>query len=137
MRAVLNATRGEYLRREYEDLRREYEDLRREYEDLRREYEDLRRPFYADPDGTDTWIFPTVSSYPGKHPCEKPLAMMEHIVKTSSRPDATVLDCFAGSGSTLLAAKNLGRKAIGVEMDERYCEITANRLSNLTLALER
>ena len=103
-------------------LRREYEDLRREYEDLRREYEDLRRPFAvtADVPYTDVWDFPTVNAYPGKHPCEKPLAMMEHIIRTSSREGAVVLDCFMGSGVTLEACRNLGRNGIGVDLDEHW-----------------
>jgi adenine-specific DNA-methyltransferase len=125
-----NAREG-FLRREYEDLRREYEDLRREYEDLRREYEDLRRPFSvtADVPYTDVWTFPTVQHYKGKHPCEKPLAMMEHIIKASTRPDAVVLDCFAGSGATGEACLNLGRQFIGIEKDEKYAESARQRLA--------
>lgn len=136
--AKLQAAYPGHFLRPHCDLKREYEDLRREYEDLRREYEDLRRPFYGDALGTysDVWTFPTVGRYPGKHPCEKPLAMMEHIVRTSSRPDDLVLDCFMGSGATLQAAANLGRKAIGVEMDERWCEKGAQRLANAPLTLE-
>jgi len=109
---------------------REYEDLRREYEDLRREYEDLRRPFSvtADVPYTDVWTFPTVQSYPGKHPCEKPLAMMEHIVKASSRPGAVVLDCCAGSGATLEAAKKLGRRYIGIDTNPEYVNTAKARL---------
>ena len=129
MRGVLNKCGDEYLRREYEELRREYEELRREYEEL-------RRPFFADPDASDTWRFPTVAPYPGKHPCEKPVAMMERIVGNSSRPDALVLDCFMGSGVTLRAAANLGRKSIGIEMDERWCEKAALRLQSAPLTLE-
>jgi site-specific DNA-methyltransferase (adenine-specific) len=117
---------------------REYEDLRREYEDLRREYEDLRRPFAvsADVPYTDVWNFPTVAAYPGKHPCEKPLAMMQHIIRTSSRPGAFVLDPFMGSGATLCAARSLGRRAVGVEIEERYCEIAARRLQQQVMALD-
>ncbi len=136
LRVLLNEGGGNYLRREYEELRREYEELRREYEELRREYEELRRPFFADPDATDVWTFPTVSPYPGKHPCEKPVAMMERIVSNSSRPDALVLDCFMGSGSTMLAALKLGRRFVGIEADERWCEVAASRLSQESLTLE-
>jgi site-specific DNA-methyltransferase (adenine-specific) len=130
LRQLFNANGSEYLRREYEDLRREYEDLRREYEDLRREYEDLRRPFSvsADVPYTDVWTFPTVQHYPGKHPCEKPAAMLEHIIAASTRPGAVVLDCFAGSGATLLAAKNLGRLPIGIEIDDHWVQVAKARL---------
>jgi adenine-specific DNA-methyltransferase len=127
-----NARNG-FLRREYEDLRREYEDLRREYEDLRREYEDLRRPFSvtADVPYTDVWTFPTVQHYKGKHPCEKPLAMMEHIIRASTRPGAVVLDCFTGSGATGEACLNLGRQFIGIEKDATYAAQARRRLACL------
>lgn len=104
--------------------------LAREYEDLRREYEDLRRPFNvsADVPYTDVWTFPTVSTRKGKHPCEKPLAMMEHIIRASSRPGAVVLDCFMGSGVTGEAAIKLGRDFIGMEMDPKYFAGASARL---------
>lgn len=120
-------------------LRREYDYLRREYEDLRREYENLRRPFNATPDApyTDVWTFPTVGAQPGKHPCEKPLKLMEHIVSLSSRPGATVLDSFFGSGATGHACINLGRKFIGFEKDGHWVRYTERRLRDTQRQAQR
>jgi adenine-specific DNA-methyltransferase len=110
---------------------RDYTDLRREYEDLRREYEDLRRPFNATPDApyTDVWDFKTVNAYNGKHVCEKPLALMSHIIQISTRPGAVVLDCFAGSGATLDAARRLGRRFIGCDFDPHWAARAGQRVT--------
>jgi site-specific DNA-methyltransferase (adenine-specific) len=98
---------------------------------LRREYEDLRRPFNASPyrPYTDVWTYRTVQAYTGKHECEKPLDMMKHIIETSSRPDSVVLDTFAGSGATLDAARQLGRKFIGCDMSQHWTDYATHRLS--------
>ena len=119
-------------------LRREYGHLRREYEDLRREYEDLRRPFRLKRTGpvSDVWNFDTVAPYAGKHPCEKPQALLRHMIDASSRPGDLILDPFAGSGSTLIAARDAGRRAVGIEMDLGYCRRIADRLSQGALDFE-
>lgn len=61
------------------------------------------------------------------HPTQKPLPLMRWCIKKTTGD--TILDPFMGSGTTLRAAKDLGRKAIGIEIEERYCEIAAKRLA--------
>lgn len=63
------------------------------------------------------------------HPCPKPIKWMRWALRRASRPGELVLDPFMGTGTTLRAAKDLGHKAIGIEVNERYCEIAARRLS--------
>jgi DNA modification methylase len=79
--------------------------------------------------------FPTVNQGKGalKHPTEKPVPLLRELIEASSRMGEVILDPFAGAGSTLLAAKAEGRRAVGVELEERYCEIAAKRLAQAAL----
>ena len=72
---------------------------------------------------------------PFLHPTQKPVALMREIIARFGDVDGIALDPFAGSGTTLRAAKDLGRKAIGIEIEERYCEIAAKRMSQMVLPL--
>lgn len=104
--------------------------LRREYEDLRREYEDLRRPFNLTErdQWSDVWDFEPVAPYPGKHPCEKPLPLLAHMLNASTKPGALVLDAFMGSGATGDACLQMGRRFIGIERDREHFESACRRL---------
>ena len=75
----------------------------------------------------------TESAEKNGHPCPKPIGWLKWAVSLSSRNGETILDPFMGSGTTLVAAKDLGRKAIGIEIEEKYCEIAARRLAQETL----
>jgi site-specific DNA-methyltransferase (adenine-specific) len=83
----------------------------------------------------DWWQIEQVKNVSGEkteHPCQIPTALMVRALRVTPF-DGPVVDPFAGSGTTLLAAKELGRTAIGVERSERYCEIAAKRLSQGSL----
>jgi DNA modification methylase len=67
------------------------------------------------------------------HSCQKPFGLMSELVQRLTKKGQTILDPFAGSGTTLLAAAEHGRKAIGIEQDEKHCETMANRFSQMTL----
>jgi DNA modification methylase len=67
------------------------------------------------------------------HMTEKPLPLMRELVSLFTDPGETILDPFMGSGTTLRAAKDLGRRAVGIELEEKWCEVAAKRLSQEVL----
>ncbi|MCW2255112.1 site-specific DNA-methyltransferase (adenine-specific) [Providencia alcalifaciens] len=114
------------LDREHAELVMQQATLRREYHELAEQYQLLRRPFTVTVDVpyTDVWVYPPVQYYPGKHPCEKPAEMMEHIINSSSREGDVVADFFMGSGATIKAALKLNRRVIGIELETERFEQT-------------
>jgi site-specific DNA-methyltransferase (adenine-specific) len=63
------------------------------------------------------------------HPTPKPEALISHFLHLHGKPGDSVLDPFMGHGPTLRVAKNMGMRAIGIEIEERYCEIAAKRMA--------
>ena len=95
-------------------------------------------PFLADGKGSRPNGFRTEQPNREKidHPCPKPIEWMRWAIQRASRPADTPLDPFMRSRTTLRAAKDLGRKAIGIEIEERYCEIAAKRLAQEVLPFD-
>jgi site-specific DNA-methyltransferase (adenine-specific) len=92
------------------------------------------------------WNVPTVggripagSNTPGRmvgHPAPMPVEVARRCIRLSTWPGEAVLDCFAGAGTTLVAARQLGRRAIGIERSERYCELAVARLAQASFDFE-
>jgi len=105
------------------------EGLRNEYEELRNEYEELRYTFnFVDTDITTTWLY-TPAKKSG-HLTPKPVDLLKNIILHSSNEGDLILDPTCGSGSTCVAARELGRNFIGIEKEEKYCQIAEERLQN-------
>ena len=96
-------------------------------------YEDAIRVFTMDAtkEFTDVWTFPSVRPYKGKHPAEKPAAMLEHAIEATTYPGDIVLDCFGGSGSTALAALKLGRRTVSMEIESKWVTEIAARIQTV------
>jgi DNA modification methylase len=97
----------------------------------------LAMPEFAIPDRgvPDIWQQQWASHKPTGHPAEKPVALLSRLIDTSGVKDGVVLDPFMGSGSTLRAAKDCGLRGVGIEAEERWCEVAKGRLAQQTLPL--
>lgn len=81
---------------------------------------------------THVWVPHTLRDEPIFHPTQKPVVLLRRILEELSH-NATIIDPYMGSGTTLRASKDLGKRAIGIEIEERYCEIAAQRMSQEVL----
>lgn len=118
----------------YQTMNALFGDTMKPYTELKAEYKAIKeqRRYFAvtkDVPFTNVWDFKPVQWYEGKHPCEKPLDLMRHIVSASSRAGDLVLDSFVGSGSTALACRDLDRRFVGCEMGVGEFEGAVFRLS--------
>jgi len=88
------------------------------------------KPLWQGPWRHDVYVRDKPEVVTTGHPAQKPQKFIEHIAANISGENDIILDPFCGSGTTCVAAKKLGRRWIGIEIDERYCEIARNRLKN-------
>ena len=100
----------------------------KKYEDLRREYEKQRYTFNGKEGIENNLTYSFRKEKKCKHPTQKPIKLMEDIIKISSNENDLVLDCFMGSGSTGVACVNTGRRFVGVEIDNNYFNIAKERI---------
>lgn len=101
-------------------------------------YEDIVRPFSVSNsvEFTDVWTFPGVRPYRGKHPAEKPLALLQHVIEAATYENDVVLDCFAGSGSTAVAALTLNRRSVAMEVERPLGSRIAAKVQALEAVLD-
>jgi site-specific DNA-methyltransferase (adenine-specific) len=94
------------------------------------DYDDVVRPFNVNGSTVfeDVWDFENVKPFKGKHPAEKPVALLRHAISASTLVGDIVLDCFGGSGSTAVAAKSLNRRSVTIEIEERWCAAAVRTL---------
>ena len=119
----------------YQYLCKDYNELYLNYEKSYEDYKYIRRPFEPSKNFTDVWTFNIlgVKESLGKHPTQKPLAIIKRIIETSSREGDIVLDCFMGSGTTAKASYELYRKFIGCDINQEYVNLTNGRLKQKVL----
>lgn len=107
-----------------------YEYLRQEYEYLRQEYEDLRRPFSNTLRLTEILQFNSDTNNNLNHDTVKPLSLIRALILTCSRKNDMILDPFLGTGTSAIICEELTRRWIGIEIEEKYCEISAKRIES-------
>ncbi|MCA6422404.1 MAG: site-specific DNA-methyltransferase [Flavobacterium sp.] len=101
---------------------------------------ELMKQLNGDKQMKDVWKLPAIARWEkscGKHPTQKPLAVLTRLILASTKPNAWILDPFAGSSTTGIAANLLGRRYLGIDMETEFLEISKNRkleIENVTIA---
>jgi DNA modification methylase len=113
-------------------FKRDYDEIKRDYDEIKREWYETWAYFNNTHDNmNDVWHFDRTSQeerkQAGGHATPKPLALCQRAIKSSSRENESVLDLFGGSGSTLIACEQLGRKCYMMELDPHYCDVIRKR----------
>ena len=120
-----SAAKGDAFKKEYDELKKEYDELKKEYYATRAWFDNTHDNM------NNVWHFSKTSGEEkesaGGHATPKPIALCSRAIKSSSREEETVLDVFGGSGSTLIACEELGRKCYCMEFDPKYCDVIRKR----------
>ena len=126
--------KGDAFKREHDAFKREHDELKREHDELKREFYGTRAYFdNAHDNMTDVWKFNRVTGEERHgHATPKPIEMMARAIKSSTQDGGLLVEPFLGSGSTLIAAEQLGRKCYGMEISPAYCDVIVKRWENLT-----
>ena len=93
------------------------------------------RHLNGDKQMSDVWKLPTIAPWEktcGKHPTQKPLALLSRIVLASTPENGIILDPFAGSSTTGIAANLVNRRFVGIEQEKQFCELSQHRREELT-----
>lgn len=119
-------------------FRKSYKELKKEHRQLKEEFNKTRAYFDNTHDNmTDVWQFGRVTGEERHgHATPKPIEMMNRIIKSSSPDNALMVEPFLGSGTTMVAAHQLGRKCYGMELDPKYCQVIVDRMHKLDPSLQ-
>ena len=124
-----------------EEAMREHDAFKREHEELKREHDALKQDFYATraffdnthDKMTDVWDCPRVTGEDRHgHATPKPIALMERVMRSSSKPGQLCIEPFGGSGSTLIGAEKAGRTCYTIELQGIYCDVIIKRWEDFT-----
>lgn len=105
-----------------------YDDIRTSYAELQEACKRIRRTHNMDLRHCNIWHIPPIPSNHRYHTCQKPVEILERLIRVSSNEGETVLDCFMGSASTGVACINTNRHFVGIEKDEKYFDIAKERI---------
>ena len=106
----------------YEEIKKEYDEIKKENEEIKKQYKSLRRTFNLTSDKPDnnTWNFKQTPTRKGRHPCEKPMDLISHIIDVSSNENDLVVDMFCGSCVVPKCCEAMNRRCIAGDIDDKY-----------------
>jgi len=120
--AMREAAKNDAFKKEYDDIKKEYDDIKKAFLNSRSYFDNVHDNM------TDVWDFTRVAGEERHgHPTPKPVDMIKRIIKSSCKKQGLVLDPFAGSGSTLIASAETGRKCRLIELSPMYCDTIRRR----------